>query len=141
MIAELNKEDLISGLLLPHPQSSIPYCSLYQQPVVTSDNVQLPHVLCSRVDASNEGLDHCLSGKADELDPSVTSPPQDCRDGMISDICPDPGLSRARIQRSKSRQRALEHRNSAKACKNIESFEKNVDAGSGQYNGSKIAFL
>ncbi|XWS11362.1 hypothetical protein CRYUN_Cryun38cG0077500 [Craigia yunnanensis] len=141
--SELNKEDLISGLLLPHPHSqpSIPYCSLYQQPVVTSDNVQLPNVLCSRVDASNEGLDQCLSGKADELDPSVTSPPQDCRDGMISDICPDPGLSLARIHRSKSRQRALEHRNSANACKNIESFEKNVDAGSGQYKGTKIASL
>ncbi|XWS09657.1 hypothetical protein CRYUN_Cryun39dG0008100 [Craigia yunnanensis] len=139
--SELNNEDLISGLLLPHLQSSIPYCSLYQQPVVTSDNVQLPHVLCSRVDASNEGLDQCLSGKVDELDPSVTSPPQDCRDGMISDICPDPCLSLARIQRSKSRQRALQHRNSAKACKKVESFEKNVDAGSSQNKGSKIASL
>ncbi|XP_022735221.1 uncharacterized protein LOC111288554 [Durio zibethinus] len=139
--SELNKEDRISGLLLPHPQPSIPYCSLFQQPVVTTDNVQLPHVLCSRIDASNEGLDQWLSGKAVELDPSATSPPQDCRDGMTSDICPDPGLSLARIQRSKSRQRALEHRNSAKACKNIESFEKNVDAGSSQNKGSKIASL
>ncbi|XP_021288553.1 uncharacterized protein LOC110419776 [Herrania umbratica] len=121
---ELNKEDLISGLLLPDPQPSIPYCSLYQQPVVTTDNVQLPSLLRNRVDAWNEGLDQCLSGKADELDPSVTSPPQDCRDGMISDIGPDPGLSLARIQRSKSRQRALEHRSSVKACKNFESSEK-----------------
>ncbi|XVF77075.1 hypothetical protein PTKIN_Ptkin14bG0010700 [Pterospermum kingtungense] len=138
--SELNKEDLISGLLHPHPQPSLPYCSLFQQPVFTSDNVQLPNVLCSRVDASNGGLDQCLSGKVDELDPSVTSPPQDCRDGMLSDICPDPGFSLARIHRSKSRQRALEHRNSAKACKNIESFEKKVDASSSKKKGSKIGF-
>ncbi|XWS27716.1 hypothetical protein CRYUN_Cryun25bG0004800 [Craigia yunnanensis] len=138
---ELNKEDLISGLLLPHPQSSIPYCSLYQQPVVTTDNVQLAHVLCSRVDALSEGLDQCLSVEADEQDPSVTSPPQDCRDGIIPDICADPGLSLAKIQRSKSRQQALEHRNSAKACKNVESFEKNGDACSSQNERSKIASL
>ncbi|XVF33868.1 hypothetical protein REPUB_Repub18cG0008700 [Reevesia pubescens] len=139
--SELNKEDLISGLLLPHPQPSIPYCSLYQQPVVTTDSVQLPHVLCSRVDASNEGLDQCLSGKADELDPSVTSPPQDSRDGLVSDICPDPGLSLAKIHRSKSRQRALEHRNSVKVCKNADSCEKNGDACSSQNQGSNIASL
>ncbi|XVE50850.1 hypothetical protein DITRI_Ditri01bG0197000 [Diplodiscus trichospermus] len=138
--SELNKEDLISGLLLPHPQPSIPYCSLYQQPVVTSDNVQLRQVLCSRVDASYEGLAQCLSGKADEPDPSVTSP-QDCRNGMISDICSEPALSLARIQRSKSRQRALEHRNSSKVRKNKENSEKNVDAGSSQNKGSKIASL
>ncbi|XP_017980259.1 PREDICTED: uncharacterized protein LOC18593279 isoform X1 [Theobroma cacao] len=135
---ELNKEDLISGLLHPNPQPSIPYYSLYQQPV---DNVQLPSVLCTRVDAWNEGLDQCLSGKGDELDPSVTSPPQDCGDGMISDICPDPGLSLARIQRSRSRQRALEHRSSVKACKNIESSDKNGDACNSQNKGSKIACL
>ncbi|PPS18366.1 hypothetical protein GOBAR_AA02200 [Gossypium barbadense] len=139
---ELNTDDLISGLLLPHSQHSIPYCSLYQQPVVTTDNVQLPHVLCSGVgvDASNEGLDKFLSGKTDQLDPSVTSP-QDCRDGMVSDICPDPCLSLARIQRSKSRQRALEHRNSAKVCKNVESFDKNDDACNSQNKVSKIASL
>ncbi|XP_022716590.1 LOW QUALITY PROTEIN: uncharacterized protein LOC111275501 [Durio zibethinus] len=139
--SELHKEDLVSGFLLPHPQPSIPYCSLYQQPVVTTDNLPLPHVLCSRVDASNKGLDQCLSAKADELDPSVTSPPQDCKDGMISDICPDPGLSLARIQRSKSRQRALENRNSAKACKKVECCEKNGDACKNQNKGSKIASL
>ncbi|XP_017616770.1 uncharacterized protein LOC108461440 isoform X2 [Gossypium arboreum] len=139
---ELNTDDLISGLLLPHSQQSIPYCSLYQQPVVTTDNVQLPHVLCSGVgvDASNEGLDKFLSGKTDQLDPSVTSP-QDCRDGMVSDICPDPCLSLTRIQRSKSRQRALEHRNSAKVCKNVESFDKNDDACNSQNKVSKIASL
>ncbi|OMP04229.1 hypothetical protein COLO4_09837 [Corchorus olitorius] len=138
--SELNKEDLISELLFPHHQPSIPYCSLYQQPVVTTDNVQLPDVSCSGVDALNEGLGQCLTGKADELDPSVTSPPQDCRDGMTSDICPDPGLSLARIQRSKSRQRALEHR-SAKSCKKVESSEKNGDATGSQNKGSKIASL
>ncbi|KAK8527094.1 hypothetical protein V6N12_054320 [Hibiscus sabdariffa] len=139
--SQLNKEDLISGLLLPHPQSSFPYCSLYQQPVVTTDNVLLPGILCSRVDASNDGLDHCLSGKADELDPSVTSPPQDCRDGMTSDIFPDLCSSLARIQRSKSRQRALEHRNSAKAGKNNESCEKNRNSCNGQNKVSKVASL
>ncbi|MFQ6652186.1 hypothetical protein Gotur_024172 [Gossypium turneri] len=139
--SELNKEDLISGLLLPHSQASIPYCSLYQQPVVTTDNVQLPHMLCSRIDASNEGLDQCLPGKVDELDPSVTSPPQDCRDGMMSDVCPDHCSSLARIQRSKSRQRALEHRNSAKACKNNESCEKNGNSSNNQNKGSEVASL
>ncbi|PPS04229.1 hypothetical protein GOBAR_AA16422 [Gossypium barbadense] len=139
--SKLNKEDLISGLLLPHSQASIPYCSLYQQPVVTTDNVQLPHILCSRIDASNEGLDQCLPGKVDELDPSVTSPPQDCRDGMMSDVCPDHCSSLARIQRSKSRQRALEHRNSAKACKNNESCEKNGNSSNNQNKGSEFASL
>ncbi|KAE8733525.1 Nicotinate/nicotinamide mononucleotide adenyltransferase isoform 1 [Hibiscus syriacus] len=142
--SELNKEDLISGLLLPRSEHSIPYCSLYQQPVVTNDNVNLPPVLCSRVDASNEneGLDKFLYGKTDELDPSVTSPPQDCRDGMVSDICPDPCLSLARIQRSKSRQRALEHRNSAKKlCKKGESCDNNCDACNCQNKVSKIASL
>ncbi|KAK8623026.1 hypothetical protein V6N13_117921 [Hibiscus sabdariffa] len=139
--SQLNKEDLISGLLLPHPQSSFPYCSLYQQPVVTTDNVLLPGILCSQVDASNDGLDYCLSGKADELDPSVTSPPQDCRDGMTSDICPDLCSSLARIQRSKSRQRALEHRNSAKAGKNNESCEKNGNSCNGQNKASMVASL
>ncbi|KAK8519819.1 hypothetical protein V6N13_031697 [Hibiscus sabdariffa] len=140
--SDLNKEDLISGLLLPQSQPSIPFCSLYQQPVVTTDNVHLPPVLCSRVDASNEGLDKFLYGKADELDPSVTSPPQDCRDEMASDICPDPCLSLARIQRSKSRQRALEHRNSAKKqCKNSESCDKKCDACNSQNKVSKIASL
>ncbi|XVF70901.1 hypothetical protein PTKIN_Ptkin11bG0199500 [Pterospermum kingtungense] len=139
--SDLNNEDLISGLLLPHPQPSISYCSLYQQPVVTTDNVKLAHVSCTRVGASNEGLDQCLSGKDDELDRSVTSPPQDCRGGMISDTRPDPGLSLGRLQRSRSRQRALEHRNSAKSCKNSECFEKNGDACSSQNKGSKIASL
>ncbi|PPD95043.1 hypothetical protein GOBAR_DD07917 [Gossypium barbadense] len=139
--SKLNKEDLISGLLLPQSQASIPYCSLYQQPVVTTDNVQLPHILCSRIDASNEGLDQCLPGKVDELDPSVTSPPQDCRDGMMSDVCPDHCSSLARIQRSKSRQRALEHRNSAKACKNNESCEKNGNSSNNQNKGSEVASL
>ncbi|XP_017642655.1 uncharacterized protein LOC108483656 isoform X2 [Gossypium arboreum] len=139
--SKLNKEDLIQGLLLPHSQASIPYCSLYQQPVVTTDNVQLPHILCSRIDASNEGLDQCLPGKVDELDPSVTSPPQDCRDGMMSDVCPDHCSSLARIQRSKSRQRALEHRNSAKACKNNESCEKNGNSSNNQNKGSEFSSL
>ncbi|GMJ11572.1 hypothetical protein HRI_004826300 [Hibiscus trionum] len=140
--SDLNKEDLISGLLLPQSQPSIPYYSLYQQPVVTTDNVHLPPVLCSRVDASNEGLDKFLYGKSDELDPSVTSPPQDCRDGKVSDICPDPCLSLARIQRSKSRQRALENRNSAKKlCKNSESCDENCVACNSQNKVSKIASL
>ncbi|KAB2048996.1 hypothetical protein ES319_A13G147400v1 [Gossypium barbadense] len=60
---------------------------------------------------------------------------------MVSDICPDPCLSLARIQRSKSRQRALEHRNSAKVCKNVESFDKNDDACNSQNKVSKIASL
>ncbi|GMJ05021.1 hypothetical protein HRI_004171300 [Hibiscus trionum] len=139
--SQLNKEDLISGLLLPHQQSSFPYCSLYQHPVVTADNVLLPRILCSQVNVSNDGLDHCLSGQAGELDPSVTSPPQDCRDGMTSDMCPDLCSSLARIQRSKSRQRALEHRNSAKACKNNESCEKNGNSFNGQNKASKVASL
>ncbi|KAE8693565.1 Nicotinate/nicotinamide mononucleotide adenyltransferase isoform 1 [Hibiscus syriacus] len=140
--SELNKEDIISGLLLPRSQSSIPYCSLYQQPVVTNDNVQLPSVLCSQFDASNEGLDKFLYDKAGELDPSVTSPPQDRRYGMVSDICPDPCLSLVRIHRSKSRQRALELRNSAKKmCKKGESCDKNCDACNSQNNVPKISSL
>ncbi|XP_050112546.1 uncharacterized protein LOC126591052 isoform X3 [Malus sylvestris] len=48
-------------------------------------------------------------------DLSNTSP-EDHRDARTSDIYHDPALSLARVQRSKSRQKALEIRNSAKKC-------------------------
>ncbi|GLT25854.1 hypothetical protein SLA2020_009570 [Shorea laevis] len=150
--SELSKEDLIAGLLLPQQQSAIPcsstHCSLYQQPAVTAENLQFSDGLQIGVDVLNtEVLSQCPSDKVgcvpndeSELEPSVTSP-KDCLGATISAINPDPALSLARIQRSKSRQRALELRNSAKAAKSGSMSKKSVDACNSQVMGSKITYL
>ncbi|GLT31033.1 hypothetical protein SLA2020_058000 [Shorea laevis] len=153
--SELSREVLISGLLLPQQQSAIPcpstYCSLYQQPVVTADNLQFPDGLQTGVDVLNEDfgteiLSQCPSDKIgcvpndkSELEPSVTSP-KDCLGPTISAINADPALSLARIQRSKSRQRALELRNSTKAAKSS-SISRSVGACNSQVIGSKVTYL
>ncbi|XP_065862664.1 uncharacterized protein [Euphorbia lathyris] len=66
----------------------------------------------------------CSFNGVPELDGSVKSPPY-CADARISDNCQDPAQSLVKIQRSKSRQRALELRNSAKANK-LKSCEENT---------------
>ncbi|GLT31030.1 hypothetical protein SLA2020_057970 [Shorea laevis] len=152
--SELSREDLISGLLLPQQQSAIPcpstYCSLYRQPVVTADNLQFPDGLQTGVDVLNEDFDTeilsqrpsdkvgCAPNDKSGLEPSVTSP-KDCLGPTISAINADSALSLARIQRSKSRQRALELRNSAKAAKSS-SISKSVGACNSQVIGSKVTY-
>ncbi|GLU23957.1 hypothetical protein SLE2022_399310 [Rubroshorea leprosula] len=150
----LSREDLISELLLPQQQSAIPCpstsCSLYQQPVVTAGNLQFPDGLQTGVDVLNEDFDteilsQCPSDKVgcapsdkSGLEPSVTSP-KDCLGPTISAINADPALSLARIQRSKSRQRALELRSGAKAAKS-NSISKSVGACNSQVIGSRVTY-
>ncbi|KAK3013170.1 hypothetical protein RJ639_007889 [Escallonia herrerae] len=131
---ELNKEELISELLLPHPRPKVPYSSgfgfLYNIPVLTENNQELPDGLCMEAHASNH-IPHaddgpttvpdcrnddmgCALNRVSEQEFSVTSP-QDQTEVQISNIYSAADHSLAKIQRSKSRQRALKLRSSAKA--------------------------
>lgn len=155
--AEFNKEELISGLLLPHPQPVIPYSSSrysqYNKPVVAGDNCASQNGLLKEVCVLDKGLDagdgpsflpECHAGCAlsadSELGPSAISP-QDPRERRISDTYQNPALSLARVQRSKSRQRALELRSSAKAAKSCSRDENIVATLGGGISGSAIASL
>lgn len=155
--AEFNKEELISGLLLPHPQPIIPYSSSrysqYNKPVVAGDNCAAQNGLLKEVCVLDKGLDagdgpsflpECHAGCAlsadSELGPSAISP-QDPRERRISDTYQNPALSLARVQRSRSRQRALELRSSAKAAKSCSRDENIVATLGGGISGSAIASL
>lgn len=155
--AEFNKEELISGLLLPHPQPVIPYSSSrysqYNKPVVAGDNCASQNGLLKEVCVLDKGLEagdgpsflpECHAGCAlsadSELGPSAISP-QDPRERRISDTYQNPALSLARVQRSKSRQRALELRSSAKAAKSCSRDENIVATLGGGISGSAIASL
>lgn len=101
-IAELNKEELISELLLSHPQSTFPYSSsyfsLYNKPVVTGDNGDLSDGSFMETHASKKYSDAGDGSKAEanccvndtasslncvpELDCRVSSP-QDQADGLF----------------------------------------------------------
>ncbi|KAL8469696.1 hypothetical protein ACS0TY_032513 [Phlomoides rotata] len=133
-ISELNKDELISKLLCPYPQSSARWSFAhypgYNNLVITGDNEEL----CDRVPVENpvfsKGLnrqddpvipalntdDHaeCPLNCVPELDSSVTSP-EDRTDERILNIYHAPDQSLAKIKRSKSRQKAFELRSSAKA--------------------------
>ena len=155
--AEFNKEELISGLLLPRPQPVIPYSSSrysqYNKPVVAGDNCASQNGLLKEVCVLDKGLDagdgpsflpECHAGCApsadSELGPSAISP-QDPKERRISDTYQNPALSLARVQRSKSRQRALELRSSAKAAKSCSRDENIVATFGGGISGSAIASL
>ncbi|KAM4102645.1 hypothetical protein ACJW30_06G017400 [Castanea mollissima] len=154
---QFNKEELISGLLHPCPQPVIPYSSSrysqYNKPVVAGDNCVSQNGLLKEVCVLDKGLDagdgpsfllECHAGcrpSADsELGPSAISP-QDPRERRISDTYQNPALSLARVQRSKSRQRALELRSSAKAAKSCSRDENIVATFGGGISGSAIASL
>ncbi|KAJ0046678.1 hypothetical protein Pint_03850 [Pistacia integerrima] len=154
---ELSKEKLISGLLFPSPQPANSYSSddnvPNYKPAILYENEELPDGLFTEVHASsNKGLlvagqsdlhqflvsdAGCASNVVLELDSSVISP-QSERKTRESDIDLGPLQSLARVQRSKSRQRALELRDSAKAAKNFCS-EKNVSVYSSVNTGSQMA--
>ncbi|EXB36055.1 hypothetical protein L484_018212 [Morus notabilis] len=166
--AELNAEDLISEVLLSRQQRpAIPFlhshCLVYEKPVAEVTTGQLPNGLCTEEvraenKAFNEGdnpcsdvgcasvgvstLDHCITVPQDQRDedPSIPSP-QDQRDTRISDDNHDLALSLARLHRSKSRQRALELRNSAKVDKCQLGDDNNLSGCSRGNNGSVVPFL
>ncbi|KAL4579978.1 hypothetical protein LXL04_016150 [Taraxacum kok-saghyz] len=123
---ELKKEEIISKLLLQRPRDSVRYStgghSLYDKPVVARENGQLSNEMCME---TNTGLNvtnepskpnndiGCSLTRVAEIDNSVNSP-QNETDARISSILAAPDSSLARIQRSRSRQKALELRNSGK---------------------------
>ena len=155
--AEFNKEELISGLLLPRPQPVIPYSSSrysqYNKPVVAGDNCASQNGLLKEVCVLDKGLDagdglsflpECHAGCAPSADSELglsAISPQDPKERRISDTYQNPALSLARVQRSKSRQRALELRSSAKAAKSCSRDENIVATFGGGISGSAIASL
>ncbi|CAN1334138.1 hypothetical protein LINPERPRIM_LOCUS36273 [Linum perenne] len=137
----LKKEELISELLLTrsqpaslHPNSQ---CSLHEKPSDPVSDEAPPNCLegdghninqvTNKVDRSALSQlpttdTPCALNQVPEKDFSVTSP-RECRDTQIPDNCADHIQSLARVERSKSRQRALETRSSAiptKRCENDE---------------------
>ncbi|KAF8031719.1 hypothetical protein BT93_D0822 [Corymbia citriodora subsp. variegata] len=134
---EFQREELITELLQPQPQFSVP-CSvghrpIYNKPALTADARGFPADLCadfctlqetgeasSKLSTLHEipkdDTTFVLNG-ASEVDPNVTSP-QHQRDVIISEDHHALDQSLARVQRSKARQKALELRNSAKASGN-----------------------
>ncbi|CAL5390268.1 unnamed protein product [Camellia sinensis] len=156
---ELNKEELISELLLPHPQPAVPYSGahypLFNKPLVIGDNGESSEGLFTGTHAPNRGFNtgdrpttvsechdndiECALDCVPELDLSVTSPQWQI-DASISNICTAPDESLARIQRSKSRQKALELRKSAKATpKSRFADENDIGASSSAIKISRIA--
>ncbi|KAF8414270.1 hypothetical protein HHK36_002271 [Tetracentron sinense] len=169
-LKELKKEELISSRLLPPSRPAIPsssshtipssssYCTIYDKPVVTANNGELSDGLFMETCASNiyndagdrsavepkchkiELFQGCTLNGVAELDPNATSP-QDQTDERISDNYFEPCLSLARIQRSRSRQKALEFRHSVKPkSKKLQSNENSSRAYSGRITRSRTAF-
>lgn len=158
---ELKKEELISGLLLPHPQPTmVPYYnghySLYNKSAVTVNTGEFSDGLPMETHASNKGFDagerqtavpQCNNNETEipvsgvlEPGPSATSSPNQI-DARISNIYSEPDQSLARIQRSKSRQKALEFRNSSKVkCKNRLVDDNNNGTYSSGVAVSRMAF-
>ncbi|KZV56354.1 hypothetical protein F511_00351 [Dorcoceras hygrometricum] len=141
---ELNKEELISKLLGPYTVASVPCCTeryLYDKPFISGANQELSDGFV------RETLDHCPNGQGSptvsatrgeavagcsqnrvpEIDLSITSPKDQTTNGLL-DISNAPDQSLARIQRSKSRQKALELRNSANTVAESALDNENIGA-------------
>ncbi|CAK9145108.1 unnamed protein product [Ilex paraguariensis] len=141
---ELKKEDLISELLLPHLQPTVTsfssHCYLYGKPIVTGDNEELSRMETqafhrdlnaedgpSTMSECHENNMECALNTVPEIDVSVTSP-QNQAELSISNTYTAQDQSLARIQRSRSRQKALELRNSAKnVAKSLLRHENNTN--------------
>ncbi|KAK2638986.1 hypothetical protein Ddye_026781 [Dipteronia dyeriana] len=74
-------------------------------------------------------------------DSSSDSSPQDQREGRIPDVSPEPAQSPASFRRSRSRQRALELRNSAEADRSQLHVDNNTGLFATENTGSEIAPL
>ncbi|CAJ1977576.1 unnamed protein product [Sphenostylis stenocarpa] len=128
---ELNKDDLVSDVLLSKPQYRVPFPCVFSNLDSVSYGVQYPVGLrnerralekeCNAGDGAYTLPDCsvnnviCESSGTPELDSGAVSPPQNQIEARALDIHHDPALSLAKLQRSRSRQKALELRNSAKA--------------------------
>ncbi|RAL54614.1 hypothetical protein DM860_001742 [Cuscuta australis] len=152
-----NKEELISELLIPHTQRRVHYQTAHYshntKPVVR-DYPEVWNGFCAETHASNidvdmgEGpsmVDGCLEIDVEnnldvvsELDCSVSSP-VDHGNARISNVYSVPDQSLARIQRSKSRQKALELRNSAKSV--AKNHPRNEERNDGSTGGIRMPSL
>ncbi|XP_069143273.1 uncharacterized protein [Solanum lycopersicum] len=127
---ELNKEQLIS-VNIPRPptvRQASARCSLIKRPVVRDDNEEMSQGGFLEVPVTNKSFhpedgsantavnpdnnQECSLDTVPEPDVSVNSP-LDQTDAIVLNNFNDLDLSLARIQRSKSRQKALQLRNSA----------------------------
>ncbi|XP_015083030.1 uncharacterized protein LOC107026542 isoform X2 [Solanum pennellii] len=127
---ELNKEQLIS-VNIPRPptvRQASARCSLIKRPVVRDDNEEMSQGGFLEVPVTNKSFhpedgsantavnpdnnQECSLNTVPEPDVSVNSP-LDQTDAIVLNNFNDLDLSLARIQRSKSRQKALQLRNSA----------------------------
>ncbi|XP_057424112.1 uncharacterized protein LOC130717768 [Lotus japonicus] len=141
---DLNKDDLVSEVPLSQPQFRVAFpgykCSLSSNLDVVRDCVQYPVGSHNEVPAlvkdcyPGEGLSNlpecsvnntgCASSGPAQLDCGAISP-HNQRDPTVADSYHEPALSMAKLQRSKSRQKALEQRNSAKAPKRLSVYDNN----------------
>ncbi|WVY98438.1 hypothetical protein V8G54_030589 [Vigna mungo] len=128
---ELNKDDLVSEVMLSQPQYRVPFPAVYSD--LRIERRALEKELNAGVGAYNlpdcsinNGV--CASSGPPELDSGAISPPQNPIEASALEIHQDPALSLAKLQRSKSRQKALELRNSAKAATRL-SENGDDDAG------------
>ncbi|KAL1556173.1 hypothetical protein AAHA92_11828 [Salvia divinorum] len=131
---ELNEEDLISRLLSQYQEGSA-RCSIASSPghsnlIIIGDHEKFNGGDAVEIPAANEDLDRenepaapgfscddngeCAFSSVPKLDPSAALP-EDQTDEKISNNYTIPDQSLAGIQRSKSRQKALKLRSSAKA--------------------------
>ncbi|XP_027937355.1 uncharacterized protein LOC114192017 [Vigna unguiculata] len=114
---ELNKDDLVSEVVLSQPQCRVPFPGVYSN--LRNERRALEELTAGRGAYNlpecsiNNGV--CASSGPAELDSDAVSPPQNQIEASALEIHQDPALSLAKLQRSKSRQKALELRNSAKA--------------------------
>ncbi|KAK9269042.1 hypothetical protein L1049_000810 [Liquidambar formosana] len=143
--SELKKEELISELLLPRPQPAIPcfsgQCSLYHKKLVSVKNAEVSDGVFTETHASEKGFDAgdgqtrlsqshvndvgCGLNGVPELDSTATSPKPQVHASAL-DRYPKPEQSLARFQRSKSRQRALEIRSSARTGARSRFIDENI---------------
>lgn len=131
LLAELNKDDLVSEVMLSQPQYRVPFPGVYSD--LRIERRALEKELNAGVGdynlpdfSINNGV--CASSGPPELDSGAVSPPQNQIEASALEIHQDPALSLAKLQRSKSRQKALELRNSAKAATRL-SENGDDDAG------------
>ncbi|KAM7252127.1 hypothetical protein ACFE04_024010 [Oxalis oulophora] len=152
---DLNREDLISEFLFPKSQNDYTFSrsrsSFHHNPAVSYDgtkflgdlSIGVP-ALCNAFDTGNASSTllpystpeaACVLEGVPELDLSVSSP-QENRIPFISD-----NQSLARLQRSKSRQKALELRSSAKPAKSRFSGKSNIVGRANEFSNSNIKIL
>ncbi|MED6108651.1 hypothetical protein PIB30_026061 [Stylosanthes scabra] len=157
---ELDKDDLVSEVLFSQPPFGVPFpshrYSLYSNLGVVSEAALCQSGLQNDVHALREDYnkggrlsnlpdcsvnnDGCASSGLPELDSGAISP-QNQMEPRVSDSYLDPAVSLAKLQRSKSRQRALELRNSAQQLKCRLGDDNNAGICAGTIAGSGFSIL